>query len=227
MKYLDKALDKIWRVIQEIEESRQIDGNDTYVRLPYYPKNPSPDSNKFFEAKKGALENFQRQGAISNLHKAKAKRGAKYYVYWAFSIGKNYKKVFNDFQEQHTKINDPADSAKKGEVGESLSYRCGHIKLNLKQATLQYKNGKAIDISPRSQEIRLLELLLQEDGFVTFEEISEKIDSTSYSGEGVSRAVGYIKRELRKILLNAGMTPKEFTNKLLVKRKYGYKINCP
>lgn len=218
MKYTGKALDKIWGVLQEIEEARQIGGDDTRIKLPYYPVGTNADDNALFETRKSVLEMLHSHEAIGEPKKIRTKRRNEDYFYWAFAIGKDYQTVLADFKKQQEQIKE--GGSKKLRCG------CGQIKVNLDEATLQINDSPPVDISPQHQGIRLLTLLIKARQLVTYDEIAKNIDSTSFKSEVLSRGVNFIKKEVRKIMLKAGMSPSEFKKTFITVRNTGYIINC-
>ncbi len=98
-KYERKALGKIWNVLQEIEEKRQLGIDNNPIRIPCFPAY-GQDADDLYEARKTILEKLQSLGAITELHKGVA--GA--YYYWSFRLGNNYQTVFDEYQEEYKKV---------------------------------------------------------------------------------------------------------------------------
>lgn len=97
-KYDRKALEKIWNVLQEIDEKKQLGIEGNPVRVPCYLEY-GQDSDEIYEARKTILEKLQSLGAITGLHKGVT--GA--YYYWSFSLGNDYESVFNNYKIQYKK----------------------------------------------------------------------------------------------------------------------------
>lgn len=108
------------------------------------------------------------------------------------------------------------------------------LKLNIKEGTLQYRNGRVVGVELDSKPIKLLILLLKNLGdIVTYQAISKELDIGSYvekrDNQGgktnhLSEAIKYIKRELVNMLMNTGIDRSKITNMLISKRNYGYKL---
>lgn len=94
-KYTKKALEKIWNILQEIEEKRQVGSENAPIRIPTYPTDATgAQGTQEYEDRKAILEKLQTQEAISGFHKGEV--GA--YYYWSFSIGSKYQVVFNEYE---------------------------------------------------------------------------------------------------------------------------------
>ncbi len=106
-------------------------------------------------------------------------------------------------------------------------YTCGNLTINITAATLKYKDNPEIDIQPGNQEIQLLIMLIKNHRVVKYAEIAKEIESTSFVSEDVGRAVGYIRKTLRDVLLQAGMNESEIKRMIVTIRKTGYKLVCP
>lgn len=91
-----KALEKIWNLLQEIEDKRGITTKNNPVRITSYAPNDKTNEN-LYEERKTILENLQSQDAITELHRVEA--GG--ILYWAFKPSNNYYKIFKDYQNQY------------------------------------------------------------------------------------------------------------------------------
>jgi hypothetical protein len=92
--YERKALEKIWTVLQEIEEKRQIGTEGNPVRIPCYVGN-GPETDEIFEARKTILAKLESLGALTGLHKGVT--GA--YYYWSFEIGNEYHNILKEYKK--------------------------------------------------------------------------------------------------------------------------------
>jgi len=99
-KYDRKALEKIWNILQEIEEKKQLGIEDSQIRIPFYifTKNTQED-DRVFEERKTVLEKLKSLEALTNLHKVDAGD-----YFWAFSLTDKYNSIFNDFESQYKKV---------------------------------------------------------------------------------------------------------------------------
>lgn len=97
--YDRKALEKIWNVLQEIEEKRQLGTEGNPVRIPCY-LDYGQDADEIYEARKTILEKLQSLEAIAGLHKGRA--GA--YNYWSFEIGNKYQDILSDYKKQYQEV---------------------------------------------------------------------------------------------------------------------------
>jgi len=103
------------------------------------------------------------------------------------------------------------------------------LTLDLTKATLQYKKSPSFEISPTSQEIRLLLLLASHKNQVMeYKDLAKELDLNCYhekvENKDVSRDVQFIKRDLTKILGKAGMMKAEINRLILIKTNVGYKL---
>lgn len=96
-----KALEKIWNVLQEIEEKRQLGSDDFSIRLLCTLNVFGKEANEQFEDRQKILERLSSLGAISNLHRVTVNRKDMESLFWAFSIGDNYQKVFNNYEREY------------------------------------------------------------------------------------------------------------------------------
>jgi len=98
--YTRKALEKIWNILQEIEEKRQVGTENAPLRIPTYPTDAmGAEGTKEYEDRKAILEKLQSIEAISDLHKGS--NGA--YNYWAFNIGPKYQNVLSQHEDLYQK----------------------------------------------------------------------------------------------------------------------------
>lgn len=116
-----KAVEKIWNVLQEIEEKRQLGSDDKSIRLTRYLSNVK-DADKLYGERNRILEKLQSLKAITKPHKAKV--GA--FNYWSLRPSENYQKVFKKYQKatrayqqskqmEEVKIKDPVYKVKYSE----------------------------------------------------------------------------------------------------------------
>lgn len=108
-----------------------------------------------------------------------------------------------------------------------LEYK--HIILDLSKATLQYKNNKPIEIQPNNKEIKCLEILMRNKEIVSnYVDIAKELNLNCYHDKAtqnnVAREVQFVKRDLNKVLKNAGLTKKEIDEMIITKKKVGYKL---
>lgn len=106
-----EALEKIWNVLQEIEEKRQLGNENSPIRLAYYPTPQNRNDDGQFETRKTVLEKLQSLEVITGLHKAVA--GA--YYYWSFKIGDSYQRVFKKYQEWYKEEGNDYQQSKSAE----------------------------------------------------------------------------------------------------------------
>ena len=104
------------------------------------------------------------------------------------------------------------------------------ISLDLDNARLSFMEMPPIDISPRSNAIKLLRILMINDMYITYSKIAKELDINALDEstreediyKDVSRAIGDIRKQLVKLLVTAGMTNPQINTILVTKRKYGY-----
>lgn len=98
-KYEKKVLEKIWNILQEIEEKRQMGIEGASVRITSY-KGYGSDADQIYEARKTILEKLQSIEAIFNLHKVQT--GALFF--WAFDLGNKYFDVFEYYKNSYKEL---------------------------------------------------------------------------------------------------------------------------
>ena len=102
----------------------------------------------------------------------------------------------------------------------TLLQRCS-LELDLQKATLRYGRNKPFAIDPSSQPIKLLAVLLK-NGEASYGDISREIGLVNKK----QRDIQYIKRDLRKILLSAGVRDSAIENLMASKKNWGYIMRC-
>lgn len=116
-----KALSKIWSVLQEIEEKRQISPASEIGIVEYtHDRSGDPiDANIIVEAHRDRLSILNRlssQGAIRNIRSTKDNGEP----YWSFFITDKYMTILNDYENKyHQAINASSD---KTQVSPELKY---------------------------------------------------------------------------------------------------------
>lgn len=165
-KYTRKAIEKIWDVLQEIEEKRQLGVEGNPIRLMYYPVGQKRDVGGLFETRKTILENLQSQNAIIQLHKTRA--GNLYH--WTFNLGKNYLEVFRKHEKLYSKIAKQYEESKKT-PSEKLTYS-----FDKKRGLLKIQ-GKEIPFKSVGRIIPYLECLVtNKEDFLYHSEITRELD---------------------------------------------------
>jgi len=105
---------------------------------------------------------------------------------------------------------------------------CGNLKVNLKKATLQYKEYDPIEISPNTDEIQFLLFLMKKRRVIKYKEVAEWLDLNCYHPDyeniEYSREVQLIRKKLNPILEKAGMKREEINKMIIAKKNLGYKI---
>jgi len=144
-----------------------------------------------------------------------------------FKLGKtidNFLKKADGAIQRHKNV--VKDEMEKLLYGNVIS--CSNLRVNLKKATLQYKEQDPIEISPNTDEIQLLLLLMKKKGVVEYKEVAERLDLNcyhpDYKNEQYSREVQLIRKKLNPILEKAGMKREEINKMLIAKKNMGYKI---
>lgn len=144
-----------------------------------------------------------------------------------FRLGKTInsflKKADGAMQRHKNVVRDEMDKMLYGNV-----ISCGNLRVNLKKATLQYKEHVPIEISPNTDEIQLLLFLIKRKRVVEYKEIAEWLDLNcyhpDYKNEEYSREVQLIRKKLNPILEKAGMKREEINKMIIAKKNLGYKI---
>ena len=111
-----------------------------------------------------------------------------------------------------------------------LGLQCGHLTLNLQQATLTYKNNQPLDISPDTKAVKLLSLLLSRQELVEYVEIAKELYLNCYhegvTNKDVRREVQFVRRDLAGLLAKSGMTAEEISQLIVSKKNQGYVVRC-
>lgn len=131
-------------------------------------------------------------------------------------VNKSFWNIFSSGLAKHEKI-----------------YKCGKLTLDLNRGEITFKDKRTIHISPQTREIKLLALLMNIPGnIVENRMIGKALDLNIYTEgdlnnkDGLKREIQSIKRDLRKILIEAGMTEKQIENSIRSVTKVGYKMLC-
>lgn len=144
-----------------------------------------------------------------------------------FKLGKTInsflKKADGAMQRHKNVVRDEMDKMLYGNV-----ISCGSLRVNLKKATLQYKEHDPIEISPNTDEIQFLLFLMKKRRVIEYKEVAEWLDLScyhpDYENEEYSREVQLIRKKLNPILEKAGMKREEINKMLIAKKNMGYKI---
>jgi len=109
-KYSRKALEKIWDVLQEIEEKRQLRPEGDEIQIPKYPYGSNLSNwDDYHQERKAILPKLVSLGAIKDLREGK--EGA--WQFWGFHIGNRYFDVFSEHEEEYKKIVKDYEQAKQ------------------------------------------------------------------------------------------------------------------
>ncbi|MDQ5943655.1 MAG: hypothetical protein QG675_423 [Patescibacteria group bacterium] len=98
-RYTRKALEKIWNVLQEIEENRQISSPEDKIKLPFMPPNFSGSRLAFDSAARQRSDIIKRLVYLNALKNLGNTTGIDGYLY--FETGSNYNKVFKMYKGQY------------------------------------------------------------------------------------------------------------------------------
>lgn len=100
-KYTRKALEKIWNLLQEIEEKRQLTAENKKIKLPFMPpgfKGTRLAFDLVFPDRQAIVHKLELRGAISELSHTEGLGG-----FWSFKPGKNYRRVFDFYDAKYQK----------------------------------------------------------------------------------------------------------------------------
>jgi hypothetical protein len=140
---------------------------------------------------------------------------------------KGFLKHIDKAIEKLKKINE--DEMEKLAFGEKVLV-CGNLRLDLQKTTLRYRNLKPIEISPDTNEIKLLSLLMRGKRLVGYKKIAKTLDLNcyhlDYPDKQHARDIQFIRRDLNPILERAGMTREEINKMIIAKKNTGYKLHC-
>lgn len=103
----------------------------------------------------------------------------------------------------------------------------GNLTINLEKSYLQYKKKAPIEISPTSREIVLLMCLIKNAGsIVEYLDIAKLLrpeeSFDDYENKDVARDVQFVRRDLVKILKQAGIKKSELRKLIAAKTNLGY-----
>lgn len=115
-KYSRKALEKIWNVLQEIEEKRQLSPSDGWIELPFVPSGFQGNEhtlNSVFDERETVLKKLESLGAISQLDNNGEMNALK--GWWNFSLGKNYQNIFDEHKREYEKVVEDYQKSKQTE----------------------------------------------------------------------------------------------------------------
>ncbi|MEO6077198.1 MAG: hypothetical protein ABIP54_00235 [Candidatus Andersenbacteria bacterium] len=114
-------------------------------------------------------------------------------------------------------------------------YSCSSLYVDFDGCVMRYGENPPIEISPETQEIKLLKLLLTRNALVQiiveYWEIAKKLNLRSYQIENhrnqrYARDVQYVRRNLGHILGKSGMTDIEINKMIIPKKGLGYILRC-
>ena len=102
-KYTRKSLEKIWGILQEIEEKRQLSADNKVGIVQYsYNKSDLVESAvvvEDYQNRKNILEKLVVLGALENLHSVN-----KGELYWYFFITDKFDGVFKDYEDKYLEV---------------------------------------------------------------------------------------------------------------------------
>mgnify|MGYP001616287998 CR=1 FL=1 len=120
-----KGLEKIWNILQEIDEINQISPSDGKLKIPHEPRGftGSPQElSPFFNDRETVLQKLLSLKAIENL-KSEETFGS----FWHFIIGKDFNKVFDEYKEKYKAIAKEYEQTKTTkETEEGSIYKIGY-----------------------------------------------------------------------------------------------------
>lgn len=142
---------------------------------------------------------------------------------WFFIVGKD-----GELKAPHEQL---FHDAKLATHQVTTPYTCGELILDLVKGTIKFGDNEAIKIGVDRQEIQLLKLLLQnKNRVVPYMRIASKLDLDYYHSEAdpkeVASRLRYLKKDLGKLLGEAGMSKKIFDEKITSQRGEGYILTC-
>jgi len=191
-KYTRKALEKIWDILQEIEEKRQLLGSDDDpIRLPCYLSGSI--DNEQYEIKRSILGKLSCLDAIIQLHKGTTNRKEGNYLYWSFYIGDKYFEIFSEYEEEYKKI---AKAYQQSKQMEEVKIKNPVYKITYSDKTRKILVNNFLLAKPdffRENEVVFTYVYNNPNRRISLEEIKEK---TRYK----------ITKSLPKILENLGFT---------------------
>lgn len=124
---------------------------------------------------------------------------------------------------------DSLDNGIRDEIGNRV-FSHKNLYLNIIQGTIRYSNKPAVEISPATNEVKLLILLLENLRVVEYLEIAQKLELNSYhegcTNKDMARDVQFIKRDLLKFLrVEVGIPKQEVKSLIITKRNLGFKLS--
>jgi|GEM_PF-3429726 len=104
-KYIRKAIEKIWNVLQEIEEKRQLTAKDKEIKLAFVPpsfKGTAIESEVISQDRDAILHKFESMRVIFGLREQL--EGMDDEHYWHFRLGEKYEVIFSIYGRKYREI---------------------------------------------------------------------------------------------------------------------------
>jgi len=242
---------KVWYVHRKIEQSLLLskDGlNFEYWTYspPYYATDefPSPREESIIIEqlihKKGLKRNEPDVIAEIGTHVTSDQMQQAIAIY-SLQASPKLKELDRECQRliKHLPKKDSADFISIKDVQQKQSakerYSCGLLYVDFDNCVLRYAKNPAIEISPETQEMKLLKLLLKNNAIAQsgaqYWQIAKETSPRVYVGgmndnKRYARHVQFIRRNLGGILKEAGMTESEIDNMIVGKTNFGYSLRC-
>lgn len=193
-KYERKAVEKIWNVLQEIEEKRQLGSKDSPVRLIYFPNFRNRDDVGVFEIRKTVLEKLQSEKVITGLHRVSA-GGVDY---WSFALSKDYQKVFAQYEKQYSENARQYEESKK-EPSEKAAYSFN------KDRGILIIRGKEISFKGEGRRVPYLDYLVRNKDYAYHSEVAEVLEGANVVN-GPKKTYYEVCRGINARLIQLGIT---------------------
>ncbi len=188
-KYSRKALEKIWNVLQEIEETRQLSSPEDYIKLTFRPPNFYGSKLEFDEVARQRTAIVNRLVYLNALTDLDHKTGMNGFLF--FKVGPQYKVVFRMYEGQYKNA--------------ARDYK----KTNLPETEISDPVYE-IRYSEKSREITINNFLLKKPDFdsenerfftYVYANPNKRIDTKDLKAEGV-----VLKKTIHKVIENLGFT---------------------
>lgn len=91
MKYAGKASEKLWNLLQEIENLKQFKDQNGNIKLPCHPSNSTAEES---DIRSSMVDYLFSKGGITYPKKIKTTRQNEDYCYWRTSEGDKYQEIY-------------------------------------------------------------------------------------------------------------------------------------
>lgn len=192
-----KGLEKIWNILQEIDEINQISSSNGKLKIPHEPRGftGSPQElSPLFNDRETVLKKLLSLKAIDDLESEET-----FGSFWHFKIGGDFNKVFDEYKEKYKAIAKEYEQTKTTKEIEE--------KIDAKDIAYEVK------YSEKSREVLINNFLLAKPDFnseneVVFSYLYQNANRTVKTAELEKQVGDKLKKPIHNILRDLGFTGK-------------------